>query len=115
MATDLRHYLIAFLMTIALELGTATLLGYRKRSELAAVFWVNVFSHPLVCCLIWVVGQWQLTPVNTNEILLFEAGVVLVEWQLLCYALPKHSRAKLLLLSLTMNIVSYYSPSPIDS
>ena len=48
-----------------------------------------------------------IVPVNTPEILLFEAGVVVVEWRLLNYALPRHSKIRLLLLSLAMNGVSY--------
>jgi hypothetical protein len=109
--TQIRDYAIAFLLTVVLEVGVALLLGYRKRAEIAAVFWVNVFSHPLVNFLVAIVGTFRSAAVTPHEILLFEAGVVIVEWQLLCFALPQRSRMRLLILSLAMNSVSYCFPS----
>jgi hypothetical protein len=105
--TPLRNYAIAFLLTVVLEIGVAWLLGYRKRAEVAAVFWVNVFSHPLVNFLISLAGVLRSAAVTPQEILWFEAGVVIVEWRLLCYALPQHSKMRLLVLSLAINGVSY--------
>jgi hypothetical protein len=107
MTSNLRDYAIAFLLTLVLEVVVALLLGYRKRVEIACVVLVNVFSWPLLNYLIWVVGSLRSDPVSTPEILLFEAGVVVVEWGLLCYALPRHSKRRLLLLSLAMNGASY--------
>jgi hypothetical protein len=107
---EVRSYLIAFVATVFLEVGVALLLGYRKRAEVAAVFWVNVFSHPLVNFLIGIIGLLRATPASSNEIFLLEVSVVIVEWQLLCYTLPRQSRTRLLLLSITMNGVSYYFP-----
>ena len=57
MATDLRNYAIAFLLTIVLEVAVALLLGYRRRHEIACVILVNVFSHPLVNYLVWIIGE----------------------------------------------------------
>jgi hypothetical protein len=114
MTTEIVNYAIAFLLTVVLEVAVALLFGYRKPAEIAAVFWVNVFSHPLVNFLIRIVGVLREAPVGPKELLLFECGVVLVEWQLLCYALPRRSRIGLLILSLAMNGVSYYFPSLID-
>ena len=105
------NYSIAFLLTIGLETTVAWLLGYRKRAEIAAVFWVNVFSHPLLHLVIGIVGLVRAASVSSGEILFLEVCVVLVEWQLLCYALPRQSKMRLLLLSLAMNCVSYYFPS----
>lgn len=110
MTTQLADYSIALVLTIVLEVIVAMVLGYRKPAEVTAVFWVNVFSHPLVNFLIGILGAWREAPVSTNEILLFEAGVVLVEWQLLCYALPRRAKMGLLALSLAMNVVSYCCP-----
>jgi hypothetical protein len=108
---ELRNYAVAFLLTVVLEVGVAWLLGYRKRAEVAAVFWVNVFSHPLVNFLIGIVGALRSAAVTPHEILLFEVGVVIAEWLLLCYALPERSKMRLLVLSLVMNCVSYYFPA----
>jgi hypothetical protein len=109
MATDLRNYSIAFLLTIVLEVAVALLLGYRRRQEVVCVILVNVFSHPLVNYLIWVVSELRTVPIRPFEILLLEVGVVLVEWQLLCYALRRRRKAALFALSLAMNCVSYFA------
>jgi hypothetical protein len=107
MVNDVRNYAIAFLMTLLLEVVVALLLGYRRQAEIACVVLVNVFSWPLLNYLIWVVGSLRSTAISTPQILLFETGVVNVEWLLLCYALPRHPRFRLFLLSLAMNAVSY--------
>ena len=107
MASYLTNYTIAFLMTIGLEVVVALVLGYRKQVEIACVIWVNVFTHPLMNLLILILGSLQSSPANTFEILIFEIGVVLVEWGLLSYALSRRSKSHLLLLSLIMNVVSY--------
>ena len=107
MASSLINYAIGFLLAIALETAVAAALGYRKRIEIAAVVCVNVFSYPLVNYLVWLVGSLQSAPVETPGILLFEAGVVIVEWLLLCYALPRRPRLCLFLLSVAMNSSSF--------
>ena len=111
MASYLTNYAIAFLMTIGLEVAVALALGYRKRMEIACVIWVNVFTHPLMNVLILILSALQSDPVGPSEILLFEAGVVMVEWSLLSYALPRYSKRRLLLLSLAMNGASYAAGS----
>lgn len=107
MTSDFCNCAIAFLITLVLEVAVALLFGYRKRVEIACVVLVNLFSWPLLNCTIWVVDSLRSVPLGTSAILLFEAGIVIVEWQLLCYALPRHPRFRLLLLSLTMNGISY--------
>lgn len=114
MVNNIANYAIAFLVTVVLEVTVALMFGYRKPAEIAAVFWVNVFSHPLVNYLIAVVGLLRAAPVSSNGIFLFEAGVVIAEWRLLCFALPRHSKARLLILSLAMNAVSYSLPLLVD-
>jgi hypothetical protein len=109
MATDLRNYAVAFLVTIVVEAAVAVLLGYRKRREIAAVVLVNVFSHPMLCYLIWIADSFRAVPTRPVEIAVLEIGVVVVEWSLLCYALPQRGRSRLLLLSAAMNCVSYLS------
>ena len=107
MATDVRNYAIAFLLAIVLEVAVGLLLGYRKRQEIACIALVNVFSHPLATYLVWVSCALRLTPVRPLEILLLEVGVVIVEWLLLCYGLPRRRKSGLFVLSLAMNSVSY--------
>jgi hypothetical protein len=107
MAANLCNYAIGFLLAIVVETVVAVVLGYRKRMEIASVVCVNIFSWPLVNYLIWLTASLQSAPVGMPGILLFELGVVIVEWLLLCYALPRRARGRLFLLSLAMNAVSY--------
>jgi hypothetical protein len=103
MDRELVNYAWAFVATLVLETAIAWLLGYRRREELAAVVCVNVFTHPAACFLLWL----GVIPADWPWILLLEAGIVLVEWLLLCYALPRKSKARLLALSFMMNAASY--------
>jgi hypothetical protein len=107
MTTKLSNYAIAFLLAIVVEGAVALVLGYRKRHELACVVWVNVFSHPLLYYLVWIIRSSRTLSARDPIIILFEAGVVLLEWQLLCYALPRYQKRSLLLLSAAMNVASY--------
>jgi hypothetical protein len=109
MPIDAGHYATAFLLTVLLEVAVALLLGFRKRSELLCVVAVNVFSHPLLVYLLWAIDSLRLRPIGVIETLLLEAGVVVVEWRLLRFALPRRPTLRLLLLSLAMNGVSYLS------
>lgn len=93
--------------TVALEVAVAALLGYCRRVEIAAVVCVNVFTNPLVNYLVCVVESGRAMPIDLAGISLFEAAVVMVEWQLLRYALPQRPGVPLLGLSLAMNSVSY--------
>jgi hypothetical protein len=112
MATDLRNYAAAFLLTIVLEVAVAVLFGYRKRLEIACVILVNVFSHPLLCYAVWIADTLRPVPVRPQEVLLMEGAVVVVEWLLLCYALPRRRKSGLFVLSLAMNSVSYLAGLP---
>jgi hypothetical protein len=101
------NYAIAFLLTLAIEPAVAWLLGYRRRLELACVAAVNVFTHPALNLIIWTAARWYERPVGLPGILLLEIGVVLVEWRLMCFALPQRSSRGLFYLSLAMNAASY--------
>jgi hypothetical protein len=107
MTSCLINYAIGFLLAIVAETAVALAFGYRKRTEIAAVVCVNAFSYPLVNYLIWLVSSLRSAPVGAAGILLLEAGVTTIEWLLLCYALPRHPRLRLFLLSLAMNSVSF--------
>jgi hypothetical protein len=104
---NLRDYAIAFLATIVLEVAVAIVLGYRRRSELACVVWINIFSHPLLNYLVWTIYLVRSGPIGLAGMLFLECFVVIIEWQLLRYALPKRRIASLFVLSLIMNGVSY--------
>jgi hypothetical protein len=107
MTTKISNYAIVFLLSFIVEGAVALILGYRKRRELACIFWVNVFSHPLLHYLVWIIQLWWPLSARDPIIILLEAGVVVLEWQLLCYALPRYQKRRLLLLSAAMNAASY--------
>jgi hypothetical protein len=107
MPPDVSNYAIAFLLALIIEPAVAWALGYRRGRELACVAAVNVFSHPAANFLVSTIVRWRERPFGFEEMLLLEIGVVLVEWRLMCYALPERSRRGLFCLSLVMNSVSY--------
>jgi hypothetical protein len=107
MASDVRSYAVAFLLTLVLEVGAALMLGFRQRSEIASVICVNVFSHPLLVYVIWLVASLRSIPLGLAEVSVLEAIVVLLEWRLLCFALPRQRVSRLLVLSLMMNSLSF--------
>jgi hypothetical protein len=49
----------------------------------------------------------RFLPAYDPIVVLLEAGVVVLEWQLFCYAFPEYRKKHLLLLSAIMNVVSY--------
>jgi hypothetical protein len=101
------NYAIAFLMALVIEPAVAWALGYRRWRELVCVVAVNVFSHPAVNFFVYAIVQWRERPLGLGAILLLELGVVLVEWRLMCYALPERAPRGLFVLSLVMNAASY--------
>jgi hypothetical protein len=107
MSINLSNYAMAFSSTIVLEVAVALIFGYRKWRELACVVLVNVFSHPLLCYLVWIIRTSRPLPAYDPIVILLEAGVVVLEWQLLCYALPRYRKQRLFLLSAAMNAASY--------
>jgi hypothetical protein len=107
MASELCNLAIAFLLTVILEIIVACLFGYRKRHEFAAIFWVNTCSYPLSIFLVLLISKLRDISLGMQGILILEIAVVLLEWQLLCFALPKEKKYFLFILSLTMNGISY--------
>jgi hypothetical protein len=107
MGNLLYSYAIAFVATIVIEVAVAALLGYRRRTEIAAVICVNLFTHPLVNYLVWLIVALRSAPVGPRDIALFEISIVIIEWLLLCYAIPNGGRTRLFVLSLAINGASY--------
>ena len=98
--------LLALLLTEVIEVSVALLLGFRSRREIAAVILVNLVTNPCLNYLLLLNRYLGLVPINLPIILALEAGVVLVEWGLLVYALHRNPMS-LLRLSFAMNACSY--------
>jgi hypothetical protein len=107
MGTSVSSYLIAFVLTVLVEMGVGVAWGLRRWPEIACVFWVNVFTHPLLCFAIATIERLQSTPIEFAETIALELAVTLLEWTLMCYALPRRRSLSLLALSMTMNGLSY--------
>jgi hypothetical protein len=99
-------YLIALLITIAVEAVVAVFFGFRRKFEIAAIIFINLITNPLLNYLLFINGYFNITTIKTEGIIYLEVIVVLVEWLLLSFTLQQN-RKKLFALSLVMNFCSY--------
>lgn len=95
---------IALAVTLVVELAVAALLGYRSRTELRTVAYINLITNPLLG-----LGTMFVFPASATafswEVVPLEVVVVLAEWGLLVWAL-KRPVWRMLGLSLAMNAAS---------
>lgn len=96
----------ALLITVAIELVVALIMGFRKADELWAVVYVNIITNPLLNYFILMNREFRFIRMDFLILNLIEIAIVLVEWRLLVFALRQNSR-RLLLLSFLMNLTSY--------
>lgn len=99
-------YLLPFALSFAVEALTAILLGYRSRSMLAGLFFINLATNPTANFIYRAGSYYHLFPGNLTSILWLEAAIVIVEWRYLNYMFAGRSRS-MFLLSLVMNTVSF--------
>ena len=98
--------MLALLLTEIVEVTVALLLGYRRPREIIAVILVNLVTNPSLNYLLFLNDYFGMIRHRFPLILFLEAGVVLVEWALLVFAL-RGNKKSLLVLSLAMNACSY--------
>lgn len=101
----LGRYLLTLLLTIAIEVGVAYLLGLRKSQYILAVAIINVITHLILNYLILVLGSVGI-PVTFVLTFTLEILVVIVEWQLLVYVF-RSPKGRFLLNSLLGNATSF--------
>jgi len=99
-------YVFALLLTIAIEVVVALFFGYRKKSEIATVIFINLITNSLLNYLLFIDSYFGTVQISTIAILILEIIVVLVEWLLLVFTL-KQNQKKLFALSVVMNFCSY--------
>ena len=99
-------FIIALLLTIAIEIIVAVFFGYSKKIEIITIIFINLITNPLLNYLLSVNNYFKIIPVNTSIILLLELFVIIIEFLLLSFALQQDLK-KLFKLSLVMNIFSY--------
>lgn len=97
-------YLGIFLLNLFIELVVAGIIGYRQIKELLSVVAVNMLTHPVLTVLVMWLASIGLY--NFWLLVVMEIVVVLIEWQVLQFALRKRDKA-LLLLAFVMNAVSF--------
>jgi hypothetical protein len=102
----INSFLLAPLLTIAIELVVALFFGFRKKIDIITIIFVNLLTNPILNYFLWVNDYFSFFKSNLLLILLLEFLVVSVEWKLLVYVLQEKS-SKLLKLSLVMNFCSY--------
>ena len=101
----LGRYLLALLLTMAIEGTVAWLFGFRTGRALLAVAMINCITNPaLNFVLLWL--TWRGVEVRLPLVILLEALVVVVEWGLYVYVFG-HPKGRLLLLSLAANAASF--------
>jgi hypothetical protein len=98
--------ILVLLFTIIVEVLVAFCLGYRKKTELAAVALVNLITNPLLNLFEYFAIYYKLLSLSIYIVLSLEILVVLTEWALLKFSLTRKSK-RLFILSLTMNTASY--------
>jgi hypothetical protein len=106
MEVTIREDLLALLLTEIVEIAVALFLGYRRPREIIAVFLVNLVTNPSLNYLLFLNDYFGIVRHRFPLILLLEAGVVLVEWALLVFAL-RGNKLSLFVLSFAMNTSSY--------
>jgi len=96
----------ALLFTEIVEFIAAYLMGYRGKGFYIVLALVNVITNPLLNYIILVLYSYNLLCFRIITILFLEIIVVISEWRILSYALPK-KRKSFLSLSIVMNTSSY--------
>jgi hypothetical protein len=102
----LGRYLLALLLTLAIEGGIAYLLGLRKSQYMLAVVMINVITHIILNYLILVLGYLSID-VTFALIVTLELMVVIVEWQLLVYVF-RGPKGRFLTISALANTMSFF-------
>jgi hypothetical protein len=102
----INNYLFALFLTIAIELVVAFFFGFRKKSEIVAIVFVNLLTNPVLNYLLLVNNHFSFFKINLAITLFLELLVVLAEWKLLAYALQEKSK-RILAMSFAMNFCSY--------
>ena len=99
------RYLLALLLTVAIEDGIAWLFGYRTARLLLAVAMINCITNPALNLLLLILA-WQGVEVTFFLVVLLEVLVVIVEWGLLVYVIGQ-PKGRLFVLSLVANAASF--------
>jgi hypothetical protein len=99
------RFLLALLLTVAIEGGIAWLFGFRTAWSQLAVAMINCITNPALNFLLLVLA-WLRVAVTLPLVIPLEVLVVIVEWRLLVYIFENPKR-RLFTLSLVANTASF--------
>lgn len=101
----LTRYLIALLLTVAVEGVVAYLLGFRRREFQLALAAINLVTNPMLNYSLAVLGYLGAT-VSLRLVVIFEIVIVFAEWGMLVYTFSE-PRKRFLLISIVGNAASF--------
>jgi len=96
----------ALLLTEVVEFVAAYIMGHRGKEFYIALVLVNLITNPLINYILLVLYTLKLLHFRLIIIIILEIIVIISEWRILSYALPKKIKS-FLTLSIAMNISSY--------
>jgi hypothetical protein len=102
----LNNFLLPLLLTITIEGILAFALGYRGKVFFAVLVLVNIMTNPVLNYSLVLLYMFKLQQFRPVVLLLLEVLVVIAEWKLFRFALPKDAKA-LLVLSVGINLGSF--------
>jgi hypothetical protein len=101
----INNYILALVLSIAIEIAVAYVIGFKEKKYLLAVAMINCITNPLVnySLLMLASAQYQVT---FTMVCVFEVAVVFAEWGLLVHTFG-HPKGRLFMLSLFANAMSF--------
>ncbi|HTX90850.1 MAG TPA: hypothetical protein VMC09_06500 [Anaerolineales bacterium] len=99
------RYIIALLLTVAIEGAVAWAFAFRTVRAQLAVAMVNCLTNPALNLLLLILA-WLGVKVGLPPVTALEVGVIFVEWGLYIYAFGGPKR-RLFVLSLAANAASF--------
>jgi hypothetical protein len=100
-------FLLAFLLTVLVEISVAFLFGFKNKKAILAVVFINLITNPMLNYFLIINNYFSFVFISAVTLLVLEVIIVLVEWLLLVFVL-RQSFKKLLVLSIAMNFCSYF-------
>ena len=104
--TIISSYLWPFVLSFTIEIAAAIVIGYRNRSMIAGIFFINLMTNPATNFAFRFGCYYHLFSASVASMIGLEITVVIVEWLVLNYIFPGKSRS-MFILSLSMNTVSF--------
>ncbi len=100
------NFFVALLLTVAIEIAVSLFFNIRNKYLFLSIIFINLITNLILNYFLWINNYLSLISVNMSTLLIFEILIVIIEWQLLVFAI-KQSSKRLFALSFTMNFCSF--------